>query len=137
MRRFTRTSSGAHTRTQAMCGTERRTSVAPHPRMSTLPFTARSNTSSAVKIEMVFSSAPHFSILPALPSRMRRMRLFFTCMRPATMSPTSWRTSCSPRASATPSATSLPRLAISWVIAITVMASLLRRARGSRRCPSR
>ena len=37
----------------------RSSSVAPQPRISTLPFTARSKTSSAVKIEMVFSSAAH------------------------------------------------------------------------------
>src|SRR6187549_2577186 len=42
---------------------------------------------------------------------MRRMRLFFTCMRPATTSHT-------------PRATSLPRVAISCVIAITAMVSL-------------
>src|SRR5207248_1773386 len=83
-------------------------------------------TSSAVKIEMVLSSAAHFSMRLALPSRMRRMRLFFTCMRPATMSPTSWRTCCRPSASHRPSATSLPRVAISWLIAMTVMGSLFR-----------
>src|SRR5690348_13678365 len=75
---------------------------------------------------MVLPSAAQRSILPALPSRMRRMRLFFTCMRPATTSPTSWRTCCRPSASQTPRATSLPSVAISCVIAITAMASLLR-----------
>src|SRR5262245_55020832 len=76
---------------------------------------------------MVLSSAAHFSTLLALPSRMRRMRLFLTCMRPATTSPTSCRTCCSPSSSHTPSATSLPRVAISCVIAMTLMPSLLRR----------
>src|SRR5665647_2927526 len=108
-------------RTHRTCGTGRSRQVAPQPRITTFPWLANSNTSSAVNMATRSLSVVARSMSPALPSRRRLIRLRGTCILPATFSTTSLRNTARFIVLANSKATSLPREPISWVIAITVI----------------
>src|SRR5260221_5817578 len=125
MRRL-RSSNGAHTRTHTACGTSRSRFVAPQPRHTApLPCSARFTISSAEKIDRLVLSAVRRSTRPALPSSRRMTWLLRTRMRSARWSITSWYTSGTPSASASPLATSLPSEPISRLIATNAISAPL------------